>query len=153
MKIKNLLLLAFIVTLISCKKHKNDTFACDTSLLCNNVNCITFLSNFSFTIVDKTTGADLIFGSNPTLTPADVKLFFNSNPQYGIQKYTDSTKKAFSIISASDTMSLQIKNEPLKLITVKAFCSKGCCSRDAVEIIYDGDLLVADDKGIIRIKR
>jgi hypothetical protein len=153
MKIKILLPLALIFILFSCKKHKNDTYTCGTSLLCNNVNCVAFLSNFSFTIVDKTTGADLIFGSNQTLTPADVKLFFNSNSQYGIQKYTDSTKKAFSIIFASDTMSLQIKNEPLKLIIIKTFCSKGCCSRDAVEIIYDGSLLAADDKGVIRIKR
>jgi hypothetical protein len=150
MKIKILLPLVLIVILFSCKKNNNDAYA---SLLCNNINCIAFLSNFSFTIVDKTTGGDLVFGSNPTLTPADVKLFFNSNSQYAIQKYTDSTKKAFSTIFASDTMSFQIKNEPLKLITVKTFCSKGCCSRDAVEIIYDGDLLVANDKGVIRIKR
>jgi hypothetical protein len=153
MKIKILLPLALMFILFSCKKNKHEVYTCSSSLLCNNINCIAFLSNFKFTIVDKTTGSDLVFGSNPTLTPADVKLFFNSNSQYGIQTYTDSTKKAFSTIFARDTMSLQIKNNPLKLITVKTFCSKGCCSRDALEIIYDNNLLVADDKGVIRIKQ
>jgi hypothetical protein len=153
MKIKILLPLALTVILFSCKKNNNEIYTCNPPPLCNDINCIAFLSNFSFTIVDKTTGADLIFGSNPTLTPADVKLFFNSASQYVISKYTDSTKKAFSTIFARDTMSLQIKNEPLKLITVKLFCLKDCCSREAVEIIYDGNLLVADDKNLIRIPR
>jgi hypothetical protein len=38
----------------------------------------------------------------------------------------------------------------LVFVAILFFCKK---NRDVVEIIYDGNLLVAGDKGVIRIKR
>ncbi|MGF2414069.1 hypothetical protein [Ferruginibacter sp.] len=50
-------------------------------------------------------------------------------------------------------MALQIKNEPLKSITVKTFCAKDCCGVIATEIKYDGNLLSPDDSNVFSIKR
>jgi pectate lyase len=154
MKIKILLPLVFIVILFSCKKNKEDGYNCGVSPKCYNILCVAFLSNFSFTVVDKTTGNDLIFGNNTTLTPGDIKLFVKQNSPYtAITTFADSTKKTMATVFARDTMALQIKNEPLKFITVKTFCSRECCGTNAVEIIYDGNLLVADAENVIKIKR
>jgi hypothetical protein len=118
------------------------------------VACFAYWSNFNYTIIDGRTGKDLLFGSNPTLTPADIKLYVKSNSAYiEIKTFADSTKNSMVTLTASDTMALQIKNEPLQYILVKNFCSNECCSRTVVEILYEGRLLIADENKLIRIKR
>ena len=116
--------------------------------------CLISYSSFKFTITDKTTGSDLVFGSNPTLTSADAKLFITLNSSYTpIAVFTDSLQWSLNTIFARDTMGLQIKNEPLKSITVKTFCAKDCCGVIATEIKYDGNLLSPDDSNVFSIKR
>jgi len=122
--------------------------------MCANIDCIAFWSYFKFSIVDKTTGQDLIFGSNPTITPADVKLFTKSNSPYRqINSIADSSTNTMLTMTAADTLAIQIKSEPLQYIVVKTFCGDGCCSRTAVEIVFEGELLVADKNKMFRIKR
>lgn len=155
MKRKILTIALLSSLLIACQKQKDDEqYDCGPVPMCANIQCVAFLSNFNFTIVDKTTGTDLLFGNNPTLTPADIKLFIKSNSPYTqVTALPDQSTKAIKTIFGSDTMAIQIKNEPLKFIAVKNFCSPECCSRTAVEILYEGTLLVADDQKVIRIKR
>jgi hypothetical protein len=143
------------VFLAACAKQKEDQpYNCGPVQQCNNIQCVAFLSTFSFTIVDEATGADLIFGSNPTLSPADIKLYTKSNSPYTQVPLTeDKVGQSMMSIFSRDTMALQIKNEPLKFIVVKQFCTPDCCSRAVVEILYEGRLLVADDRKRIRIKR
>ncbi len=155
MKRKFSILVLLSMLLFACQKQKDDQqYNCGPVHPCNDIQCFAFLTNFNFTIVDEATGADLIFGSNPTLAASDVKLFIKSNSPYTqIITLADEPGKAIKTIFGSDTMALQIKNEPLKFIAVKQFCSTDCCSRTAVEILYEGTFLIADDKKVIRIKR
>ena len=153
MRLKNILLILFAALFFSCKKNKDVAYNCPNNLKCGNIQCIAFWSNFNFTIIDKATGNDLIFGNNPSIPTSDIKLFYKANTQNEISKITDVASKSLRIITARDTMALQIKNEPLKTITVKLFCPKDCCSQTAVEIIYDGEMLTAGDNNIFRLKK
>lgn len=147
-------LLAFYLLFASCEKQEENRYDCGPTPICADMLCIAFWSNLNFSIVDKTTGQDLIFGANPTLTPADVKLFVKSNSPYRqITTFADSSASIMRTMTASDTMAIQIKSEPLQYIVVKRFCSNECCSRTAVELVYEGQLLIADKNKVFRIKR
>lgn len=153
MKIKILLSVAIIVLFFSCKKNKDAGYKCSMSVFCGDVYCITSYNNFNFRLVDKNTGNNLLFGATPILNTNDVKLYTNNNTQFQINKYADTLSQSLQVMYASEMMSLQIKNEPLKQISIKTFCDYACCSKIAVEIIYDGQLLIADDKNIFTLKR
>lgn len=56
-------------------------------------------------------------------------------------------------MSAADTMAIQIKDEPLQYILVKNFCANECCSRTAVEIVHEGNFMIADKQKLFRFKR
>ena len=152
---RNLFSLALCCFLVfSCTKNNDSHYDCGPTPMCTTVLCFAYWSNFNFTLIDGITGKDLLFGSNPTLTPADIKLYAKSNSVYiEIKTFADSSKNSMITLSASDTMALQIKNEPLQYILVKNFCSNECCSRTAVEVFYEGQLLIADENKVIRIKR
>ncbi|MBY0479298.1 MAG: hypothetical protein K2Q24_16740 [Chitinophagaceae bacterium] len=121
---------------------------------CAAVMCIAFWTNFNFTLIDAQTGNDLLFGSNPSLSVADIKLFVKTNSPYReVKLWADSNNNRLYSMTASDTMALQIKNEPLKYLLVKKFCSTDCCSRTVVEMQYEGQLHVADKNQFFRIKR
>lgn len=138
----------------SCVKNNDSRYDCGPTPMCAAVLCFAYWSNFNFTLVDGISGKDLLFGNNPTLSPDDIKLYAKSNSAYiEIKLFADSTKKSMVTLTARDTMALQIKNEPLQYILVKNFCTNECCSRTAVEILYEGRLLIADENKLIRIKR
>jgi hypothetical protein len=147
-------LLAFCLLFFSCEKQEENRYDCGPTPMCADIRCVAFWSNLNFSVVDKTTGKDLIFGSNPTLTPADVKLFVKSNSPYRqVPTFADSSSGIMRTMTASDTMAIQIKNEPLQYIVVKTFCRNECCSRTAVELVHEGQLLIADKNKVFRIKR
>jgi hypothetical protein len=147
-------LVLYCFLFFSCVKNKDSRYDCGPTPMCPMVACFAYWSNFNFTLIDGITGKDLLFGNNPTLTPADIKLYAKSNSAYiEIKIFADSSKNSMITLTASDTMALQIKNEPLQYILVKNFCSNECCSRTAVELFYEGRLLIADEKKLIRIKR
>lgn len=111
-----------------------------------------FHSNFSLRLVDKNTGNNLLFGANPLLTSGDIKFYYNAATQFPINMYVDTVNECVKLSAAKEIMGLQLKNDPVKSINIKTFCEDGCCSRTAVEITYDGELLIADDKKIFTIK-
>lgn len=142
---------------LSCNKVSQIGFNCRDTGASAEVKCITFWTYFKFTIVDEKTGAELLFGNNQTLTAGDIKLFGKNNSPYTQQPFfTDTNNKQLYTMGVSgfDTMALQIKDEPLQYILVKNHCGfNQVCSRTAVEILHEGKLLIADENGLIRIKR
>ena len=154
MKYSFLIICACLAFSVSCKKKTENRFDCGEPVVCPAVVCVAFWSNFNFTIVDGQTGADLIYGSNPTLTAADIKLYIKSNSPYTqVQLINDVDKKQLRTMSAADTMAIQIKDEPLQYILVKNFCANECCSRTAVEIVHEGNFMIADKQKLFRFKR
>jgi hypothetical protein len=152
---KTLLIIGISLSLfLSCSKTPESGFNCRDTDARTDVVCITFWTYFNFTIVDEKTGADLLFGNNPTLSPGDIRIFIKNNSPYTqIPLFTDSNSKRMINMRVADTMALQIKGEPLQYILVKSYCGlKQICSTTAVEILHEGKLVVADETGLIRIK-
>ncbi len=140
------------ILLFSCKKQEDKKFDCGPAPICA-LDCFAFWSYFNFTIVDQNTGQDLIFGSNPTLLPSDIKLFVkNNSPYQQIKIFADSSRNILFGMNVTDTMAIQIKNEALQYILVKNFCGD-CCSRTAVDIVHEGRVIIADKNKVIRLQR
>lgn len=140
--------------LFSCnRKEENIPYDCGPAPVCAAVVCIAYWTNFSFSLIDQVTGKDLVFGSNPALTPADVKLFVKNNSPYReVKIWADSTSNVLRTMVGADTMAIQIKNEPLQYLLVKTFCGD-CCSRTVVELLYEGQLLSANKNKVFIIKQ
>lgn len=152
---KHLLLIIFasLSLFVSCKKKSEQGYQCKTDLICPAVVCVAYWSNLHFTIVDIATGRDLLFGSNPTLTAADIKLYKKQNSPYTeVPVIVDNNKKQLYTLQAADTMALQIKNGSLQFLVVKKFCADECCARTAVEVKHEGRLLIADEQKLIRFR-
>lgn len=151
---KHLLIIISVLSLfVSCTKKSEQGYQCKNDLVCPAVVCVAYWSNLHFTIVDKATGADLLFGANPTLTAADIKLYRKQNSPYTeVPLLVDNNKKRLFTLQANDTMALQIKNEALQYLLVKKFCADECCARTAVEVRHEGKLLIANDEKIIRFR-
>lgn len=148
-----LIILAFISLFISCTKKSEQGYQCKTDLVCPAVVCVAYWSNLHFTIVDKATGADLLFGTNATLTAADIKLYRKQNSPYTeVPVIVDNNKKRLYTLQATDTMALQIKNGSLQFLVVKKFCADECCARTAVEVRQEGKLLIANEAKMIRFR-
>ena len=153
MKHPFLIILASLSLFVSCKKKSEQGYQCKTDLICPAVVCVAYWSNLHFTIVDKATGRDLLFGSNPTLTAADIKLYKKQNSPYTeVPVLVDNDKKRLFTLQAADTMALQIKNGSLQFLVVKKFCADECCARTAVEVKHEGRLLIADEQKLIRFR-
>ncbi len=153
MKQTLLIILTTLLLFVSCKKKTERTYVCKEDLICPAVVCVAYWSNLRFAVTDKATGRDLIFGTNPTLTAADVKLFIKQNSPYTeVPVLIDSVKKQLYTMRAADTMALKIKNEPMQYLLVKKFCSDQCCARTAVEVVQEGNLLIADEQKLIRFR-
>jgi hypothetical protein len=153
MKHPFLIILASLSLFVSCKKKSEQGYQCKTDLICPAVVCVAYWSNLHFTITDKATGRDLLFGSNPTLTAADIKLYRKQNSPYTeVPVLVDNDKKRLFTLQATDTMALQIKNEALQYLLVKKFCADECCARNAVEVKQEGKLLIANEEKLIRFR-
>jgi len=140
--------------LLSCSKTPENGFNCRDTGATPEVMCIAYWTYFKFTIVDEQTGTDLLFGNNPVLTPADIRVFRKSNSPYTqMPLFTDTISKRMVNMRGADTMAIQIKDEPLQYILVKSYCGLNeVCSRTAVEILHEGKLVIADEQGLFRIK-
>ncbi|RXK60767.1 hypothetical protein ESA94_09900 [Lacibacter luteus] len=153
MKQTLLIILTIVGLCVSCKKKTENRYVCKQDIICPAVVCVAYWSNLHFAVTDKTTGRDLIFGPNATLTAADIKLYIKQNSPYTeVPFLIDSAKRKLYTIRAADTMALQIKNEALQYLLVKKFCSDECCARTAVEVVQEGKLLIADEQKLIRFR-
>jgi hypothetical protein len=154
----SLLFLCLAFLIFSCKKNNQTISDCGPAPASCGYCDFGTLDYFSFTLVDKTTGTDLIFGINPPIAVSEIKLFHNTTPlSYQVPFEIDSTNKLLKSYKSStfisrDTMWLKIKNDVEKKIVVITYCSKTCCSSNITEILYDGNTYFAGINDLIKIK-
>ena len=155
---KIILYVSFFILLNSCKKSFENNAACGPPPVSCGYCDFGETDYFSFTLIDKISGADLIFSSNPSIAISEVKLFYNTVPMsHQIPFQVDSTNKLLKSYKSStfisrDTLWLKIKNDIHKKIVVRTFCSQKCCSSNITEILYDGNTYIAGIDDLIKIK-
>lgn len=124
-----------IVFILSCNKQSKN---CEgPNLDCSTIRCVAFLSYFEFKLTDKSTGQDLIFGSNPRYTAADVKLYADIGRARSLMLNFDSNKKLIQTMMAEDEMYLEIKGTDVYKLTT-TFKSNDCCSNRVGVLWQDG---------------
>jgi hypothetical protein len=116
---KFIILLLAVTSLFACKKSKSDDQGCD-------VMCVMHHYMFNFRLVDKTTGADLVFGSNPRYNTSDVKLFFDAAGVHPVPVTDDATAKAFKTFMGREVMYLKVGATTYKLDAT--YRGLDCCS-------------------------
>lgn len=141
---KYILLLLLVTMAFSCKKSKDndDTNEC-------LINCFIHVSQFNYRLVDKTTGADLVFGANPRYTPGDVQLFFDAAGTAPIHLMTDTTAKAFKTLFGKATMYLKVGGITYKVdVTWREL---DCCTSIVETLKIDGVSVCVHCNEIIEI--
>ena len=133
-----LILLAFVSLVFSCNKSRNQCVGAD--LDCSTIRCIAYWEYFTFRLIDKTTGADLVFGANPTYTANDIKLYPDVGRTYSIHFDLDNNKKSILVMSARQEMYLEIKGTDIYKLTVE-FREESCCSSRVRTLWQDGQMV------------
>jgi len=132
-----LILAVFLALSFSCNKSKN----CDKPEPdCSSVNCVHLISTFEFKLVDKTTGADLVFGNNPRYTSADIKIFSDLGRSYPLPLIFDNDKKLIRLVNAKTEMYLVIKTTDAYKLTAE-FRTEICCSIRVKTLWQDGEMV------------
>ncbi len=137
-----LIMLVLIAVCSSCKKSK------DAGSGCANLGC-SYSEIFAFRLVDKTTGADVMFGSNPPYTPNDIKLFYDAGRTTPLQFFADSTGK-FIITHIEKDMYLEIKGTDIYKLSVTGL-SVTCCGKIIKEMWQDEKLLCSSCAYVISV--
>jgi hypothetical protein len=133
-----LIFLAFVSLVFSCKKSKSQ---CDEpDLDCSLIRCIAHWDNFDFRLIDKTTGADLVFGTNPKYTANDIKLYFDVRRTIPIQFQLDNNSKTIKVMTAKQEMYLEIKSTDVYNLTTE-FRVETCCSSRVKTLWQDGQMV------------
>ncbi len=151
---KKILVYSLVISLLftGCKKSKN-TACTEPSLDCTGVSCLLTNYNFNFRVVDKATGADLVFGTNPRYNTADIKLYSDKALTQPIPISIDNAQKLFTTSFAREKMFLAIagtttydlsadfKQIDCCTFTIKNLTENGqqvctCCG-DAIEVKID----------------
>ena len=130
-------LLAFFLFSFSCER----TESCeDPKLDCANIRCFAFWSYFEFRIVDKSTGADLVFGNNSRYNSKEVKLFSDAARTIPVSLNIDETNKIFKAMTAREEMYLEIKGTNVYKLTAE-FKPNDCCSNRVKGLRMDGEMI------------
>lgn len=133
-----MILLVLVFLGFSCKKSKNQCNEPD--LDCSSIRCIAHWNNFSFKLMDKTTGADLVFGTNPRYTSSDIKLYYDVGRVYPLTLQIDHTSKTISTMTAKPEMFLEIKGTDIYKLTAE-FREETCCSDRVTTLWQDGQMV------------
>lgn len=139
---KYIIFLLAITSLFACKKSKSDDQGCDYV-------CVMHHYQFNFRLVDKTTGADLVFGNNPRYNAADIKLFFDAAGTYPINVMANTTTKSFETIFGKQTMYLKVGATSYKLDATYRFYD--CCASVVETLKTDGVSVCTHCNEIIEI--
>jgi hypothetical protein len=133
----SLILVFFFALGISCKRSGN----CDELHLdCSSRECVAYWEYFRFRLIDKTTGADLVFGANPTYTANDIKLYSDVGRTFSIHFDLDNNKKTILVMSARQEMYLEIKGTDIYKLTAE-FREESCCSSRVRTLWQDGQMV------------
>ena len=124
---------------LSCKKTKSS--ACPEPVLnCAGVNCILYNYYFDFRLIDKTTGADLVFGSNPRYSTGDIVLYQDMAQTTPIILIADNSQRLFRTNFAKEEMYLVVAGATTYKITVE-FKAVDCCSSRVKNLSIDNQSL------------
>ena len=125
----------------SCKKSKTANCS-EPDLDCSSVLCIAHWNYFEFKLTDKKSGTDLVFGSNPRYTTADIKLFLDASRTMPVNINADMTNKKFTCMSARNEMYLEIKGTSVYKLNA-GFKAVDCCS-DRVKSLQINGTVICD---------
>ena len=135
-----LILLALASLVFSCKKSGNPCVGPD--LDCSTIRCIAHWDNFDFRLIDKATGTDLVFGTNPKYTTNDIKLYYDVGRTTPIQFQLDNNSKTIKVITARQEMYIEIKGTDVYKLTTE-FRAETCCSSRVKTLWQDGQMVCA----------
>lgn len=135
------LLMAVAMAFSSCKKSKdkNNGPCGDPLPECGDMMCLVYWYDFDFRIVDKATGADLVFGANPRYTVNDIKLFYDAAGTHPIQLAVDTPGKKFYTKTANEQMYLIINSQVYDIDIV--FKGVTCCSAQVRDLKIDNQVI------------
>lgn len=140
---KYIILLLAVTSLFACKKSNGDD-----EQACEYV-CIVHHYNFDFRLVDKNTGADLVFGANPRYSTADIKLFYDAAGAYPINIAANTSARAFGTFLGTQTMYLKVGTTTYKLDAT--YRGLDCCSSIVETLKIDGVNVCTHCSAIIEI--
>lgn len=136
MKKTPVFLLIVSLLFLGCKKNKN-TACPEPSLDCTGVSCLLTNYNFNFRLVDKTTGADLVFGSSPRYAISDIQLYSDKTYSQSIPLSADNTQKLFKTGFAMEKMFLVIAGTTAYTLSAD-FKPVTCCSLTVKNLDVNG---------------
>ncbi len=129
----SILTLIFTLLFYSCEKSATEettltSQSCkEPELDCTNIKCFAYYTYFDFRLVDKTTGADLVFGSDPRYSASDIQLFADPALTSRIALTADNAQKLFRVQFAQSEMYLVVKSTQLYKMNAE-FRAIDCCS-------------------------
>ncbi|HEX3167060.1 MAG TPA: hypothetical protein VHQ93_12420 [Chitinophagaceae bacterium] len=132
-----LIMVLFVALVISCRKSGN----CDELYLdCSSRECIAYWEYFTFRLMDKTTGADLVFGATPKYTANDIKLYSDVGRAFSIHFDLDYNSRTILVMSARQEMYLEIKGADIYKLTAQ-FREESCCNSRVRTLWRDGQMI------------
>lgn len=132
-----LIAVIFVALVISCRKSGN----CDELHLdCSSRECVAYWEYFTFRLIDKATGADLVFGTNPKYTANDIKLYPDVGRAFPIHFDLDHNNRTILVMSARQEMYLEIKGADIYKLTAQ-FREESCCNSRVRTLWQDGQMI------------
>ena len=126
----------FALLFVACKKSNNASCP-DTDEDCSGVACLIHNYYFYFRLIDKTSGEDLVFGSHPRYTAADVSLFSDADRNFPIPIIEDAGHQYFKVSVAQPEMYLVIAGSGVYKLNVD-FKLVDCCTSRVKNLSIDG---------------
>lgn len=118
---------------------------------CSTIHCIAHFDYFEFRLLDKETGEDLVFSSNPRYITSEIKLFADPGKTMPLSLTADSDRKTFKTGQARENMWLELEGSQVFKLTV-SFMINDCCSNRVKSITIDGKTVCSCCDQIIPIK-
>jgi hypothetical protein len=133
-------ILILSVLTVSCGKNDTTASCPDAHPDCSGINCLLNNKYFDFRIIDKNTGADLVFGQTPRYTIGDIALYADIGRTQPIGTIADSGAKLFKADLAMTEMYLVIAGTTTYKITA-AYRVIDCCSSRVKDLSVNGQSL------------
>lgn len=134
---KKILFLLSISVLAVCCKKSNNTQCGEPELDCTYIRCLLYNYYFDFRLVDKTTGADLVFRESPRYTVNDIVLYADAGKTQTVPLTIDNGQQIFSTNQATEVMYLEIAGNKTYKINVD-FRSLDCCAVRVKNLTVNG---------------
>lgn len=135
------LFIILIISILANSCQKNSPSNCpDTDKDCSTIRCLIYNYNFDFRVVDKNTGADLVFGSSPRYTESDIMLYQDAGLTIPISLTTDAGQQVFKTGQAVYEMYLSVARTTTYKINVD-FRKVDCCLSRVKDLSVNGQTI------------